>query len=535
MASPDFSEYVDLTVNDLQPPELYAAAIDYARTAFPEFEPRSGSVEEALLQAVSVVNSIYIAAANRVPNGTIEGVLRLLGLERREAGVSTINVQFTVLSPGGFVQEGTAIAYLTEIDGDSAQYSFFVRETAYASGSSTTVNAVLESIVVGPLPAIPIGTPLTIAQPSSEILTCVTTSAPSAVESAETDVEYLSRGVTYLNSLSNSLCTSSQIESYILSTFPSVTRCKVYDLAYGSSTSPVAATTTTSTISGGDINIVINCAGEDKQFFSFNTGLGINNDTQSVWMTTQQMYGSADVTKEKFPSGLMKNTGEVTDFNYSTFTVSITGIDVVTPTASATLGQTMVQLVSGLAYTLLNGTAPSARTPDARGMYVIFVWGADGQPVSFETKQSIYDDISSRTPVGIDAFIHMVMPVELYVTVQIEVLEGYVASSVSAEVSDYLDSSFSPENYPNWTEYLYRNEIVVRASEIAGVKRVVSAVMYLPTYGAGDMTTTTGSTFYNNNLMGELDTANPSNPQFMKFYYAGSMPSIKSNVSIYGA
>ena len=123
----------------------------------------------------------------------------------------------------------------------------------------------------------------------------------------------------------------------------------------------------------------------------------------------------------------------------------------------------------------------------------------------------------------------------LYVNVEVEVLEGYVASSVTAEVADYLNSSFSPQNYPNWAEYLYRNELVVKASEITGVKRVVSVVMYLPTYGTGDMTTTTGSTFYNNNLMGELDTANPTNPQFMKFYYAGSMPSIKANVSIYGA
>jgi hypothetical protein len=535
MASPDFSEYIDLTVNDLQPAELYAAALDYARTALPEFEPRSGSVEDALLQSFSLINSLYIAAANRIPNGTIEGVLRLFGLERREDGVSTLSASFSILTTAGSVLEGTSVSYTAEEDGTLVQYPFFVLETANAAAGSKTVNVTLESLTLGPLPAIPVGTPLTINQPSSELLSCVTTSAPSTAATAESDTEYLTRGVTYLNSLSNALCTAAQIESYILSTFPSVTRCKVYDLAYGSSTSPVAATTTTSTISGGDINIVIDCAGEDKQFFSFNTGLGINNDTQSVWMTTQQMYGSADVTKEKFPSGLMKNTGEVTDFNYSTFTVSITGIDVVTPTASATLGQTMVQLVSGLAYTLLNGTAPKLRTPDARGMYVIFAWGTEGQPISFETKQSIYDDISSRTPVGIDAFIHMVMPVELYVAVEIEVLEGYVASSVSAEVSDYLDSYFSPEYYPNWSEYLYRNEIVVKASEVTGVKRVVSAVMYLPTYGTGDMTTTTGSTFYNNNLMGELDTVNAANPQFMKFYFAGSMPSIKSNVSVYGS
>ena len=320
-----------------------------------------------------------------------------------------------------------------------------------------------------------------------------------------------------------------------MSTYAGVTRCKVYDLAYGSSTSPVSTTTTTATTFAGLLDVVIDCSTEYNQLFSFNDGLGLNIDGETVWVTTQQMYGDAEVTKEVFPSGAMGFGAEITSFDSVAKTVSISGIGVTSPAASANLGETMVQLVGGLTYALLDGTAPALRTPDARGMYVIFTWGVEGQPITFETKQAIYDDISTRTPVGIDAFIHTVMPVELYVNVEVEVLEGYVASSVTAEVADYLDSSFSPQNYPNWAEYLYRNELVVKASEITGVKRVVSVVMYLPTYGTGDMTTTTGSTFYNNNLMGELDTANPTNPQFMKFYYAGSMPSIKANVSIYGA
>jgi hypothetical protein len=534
MASPDFSEYIDLTVNDLQPPDLYAAAVDYARTALPEFEPRPGSVEDALMQAFALMNSLYIAAANRIPNGTIEGVLRLLGLERREAGVSGLNANFIVLSSGGTVEQGTTVAYLTEQDGNTVQYAFFVRETVSAAPGSYSVPVTLESIVLGPLPSIPVGTQLTITQPSSELISCTTSSGPLAVNSPETDAEFIRRGVTYLDSLSNSLCTATQIESYILTAYPSVSRCKVYDLSYGSSTSPVSTTTTQATVSGTNINVVIDCSDEDGQMFDFNTGLGLTLNGQSLWLTTQEMMGDASVTKELCPSGLVSTAGGQTiSINLSTQVVTINGIPAVTETTAA-FGPSMVQLVSGLQFSTL-ATSPALRTPDARGMYVIFLWGVDGMPVSFAEKNSIYEDISERTPVGIDAFIHTAMPVDIYVEVEIEVLNGSVGSSVAAEVQDYLDSYFSPEFYESWTEYVYRNEFIVKASEIAGVKRIVSCVMYLPTYGTGNMSKTTGSSYVNNQRMATLDTGTPLNPQFIRFTYAGTMPKVKSVVTVYGS
>lgn len=535
MASPDFSQYIDLKVNDLQPPEAYAAALDYARTAFPEFEPRAGSVEDALLQAFSLINSLYISAANRIPNGTIEGVLRLFGLERREAGVSTINVEFSLLTAGGTVEEGTPITYLVEENGEIVQYPFFVRETVTAGSGQTTVSAVIESLVLGPLPAILIGTPLVISQPSSELLTCVTTSTPSSVSSAETDTEYLTRGVTYLSSLSNSLCTASQIETYILSQYSSVTRCKVYDLAYGSATSPVETTATTNTGGAPNLDVTIDCSDESGTIFSFNTGLGIDLDGSTVWLTTQASFDDATITKTVFPSGLSKTSaGQTIDFDSTLKTISIDGISVPSAPAITDLGQTMVQLVDGLLFTTLNTVSPSARTPDSRGMYVIFVWGPDNHPVPFDVIVSIYDDLNSKTPVGIDAFIHSVMPVDVYAEVEIEVSDGYVSSSVLSEVTDYLNSFFSPNSYPNWTEYVYKNELIVAASQIEGVKRVVSVVLYIPDYGAGDVTAITGSSYSNNELMATLDIANPSSPDFLQFTYAGSMPKLTANATLYG-
>jgi hypothetical protein len=199
----------------------------------------------------------------------------------------------------------------------------------------------------------------------------------------------------------------------------------------------------------------------------------------------------------------------------------------------AAAGETMVQLVSGLTYSVLSGTPPASRTPDSRGMYVIFVWGQEGKPVQFDVINSVYDELSNRTPVGFDAFIHQVMPVEIYCSIEVEILDGFVGSSVIAEVKDLVDLRFSPNNYPNWTEYLYVNEIIVFAASVPGVKRIVSVDCTIPGYGAGDLTPSTGSNYLNNTLMASVDS--PTNTSYIEFVHAGTMPKITSNVSLYGA
>ena len=49
-------------------------------------------------------------------------------------------------------------------------------------------------------------------------------------EIAETDEEYLARAATYMRSISSTLATAKQVESFIISTFPVVGRVKAYDL-----------------------------------------------------------------------------------------------------------------------------------------------------------------------------------------------------------------------------------------------------------------------------------------------------------------
>ena len=230
MPSPDFSNYIDLTINDLQPGDIYDAAVEYARTALPEFAPRSGTVEDALLQATSYAAGETVGAINRLPDGLMEGVLRFMDILRREATFGSASIEFTLGSAGDTVPAGTIAVYETT-DGDvRVQYPFELTSEVTADAGETTVVGIATSQVAGILPTITSGTTLILAQPSAIVLAAETTGAITQGARPETQTEYFNRATSKLESLSSVLATARQVENYILTTYPEVHRCKVYDL-----------------------------------------------------------------------------------------------------------------------------------------------------------------------------------------------------------------------------------------------------------------------------------------------------------------
>ena len=67
MTSPDFREYIDLTIYDTTPQDLYDEAVVYAQTALSEFEPRLGMVEDAILQSMAYVGALIAVSINDKP------------------------------------------------------------------------------------------------------------------------------------------------------------------------------------------------------------------------------------------------------------------------------------------------------------------------------------------------------------------------------------------------------------------------------------------------------------------------------------
>lgn len=232
MASPDFREYIDLTVNDIQPDDIYNLAREYAINSLPEFDPRTGTVEDAMLQAMAFVSGLVTGAINRLPNSLIEGMLRLFGFLRREATFATGSVIFSAIDDAGLtIPGGTQVAYNEIVEDGSILHIF---ETAFPvnidQGDFESGPVQIIATEVGIKPVIADEEPLTILTPIGRLLDARFDGALIQGEESESDFSFFNRASTYFASLSAALATAEQTTSYILTSYPDAYRVKAYDL-----------------------------------------------------------------------------------------------------------------------------------------------------------------------------------------------------------------------------------------------------------------------------------------------------------------
>jgi hypothetical protein len=230
MSSPDFSQYIDLTLYDVEPQDVYTAALTYAQTALPEFIPVIGTVEDAVLQATSYMTYILAAGINRIPNGVMEGIIKLMGFSRREATFATGSALFTLsVNTGTTIPEGTIIAYTATVDGQVIAYSFSTVTDTIVPFGDDTVSIAIEATEPGKYPVL--------LDTQQMILI---SSVPSILEvsldadivnglDSETDVEYFDRASQFLSSTSTSLATKRQLANYISVNYPTINISSVYD------------------------------------------------------------------------------------------------------------------------------------------------------------------------------------------------------------------------------------------------------------------------------------------------------------------
>ena len=232
MASPDFSEYIDLTIYDLEPVDIYNEAVEYARTALPELEVRAGTVEDALIQAVSYSTALLVGSINRLPDGLMEGILKLLGFSRLEATFSEGSATFTVDDNNGqTVPAGTVIAY-EEIssEGVVTAWTYETLTDLIIPVGSTTGTVAIQALEAGLYPSIFSSQDLSLISPAAGVLAVELTSQTSTGTDSESDAAYFARGSQYLGSLSSALVTRTQIQNYIDVNYSSVPIRHVFDL-----------------------------------------------------------------------------------------------------------------------------------------------------------------------------------------------------------------------------------------------------------------------------------------------------------------
>lgn len=236
MAS-DFRQYVNLRPLDVEPAQLYLESVEVARTVFPDFELRPGTIEDAMFQAFSYMSALNIGAINRLPDALMLGVGKMIGTPYSDGTRATMDVLFTANSnSGAVVPAGTLVGKSITIEDSTVQYVFETdEELTIASngvGSALPTGTVsCTSQTIGIIPQIDATSPLNILSFSQSLYEAEAAGNFVQGTNAEAIDEFLNRAVTNLGSFSSALTTANQAQNYVLVEYPSlVTRCKVYDL-----------------------------------------------------------------------------------------------------------------------------------------------------------------------------------------------------------------------------------------------------------------------------------------------------------------
>jgi len=261
MTSPDFGNYIDLTIYDIDAFQAYDDALVYARDAVPEFQPRTGTLEEAIMQAISYNTALISSQINRLPNGLMEGITRLAGLERLEATFATGEAIFEVFDDNGVtIPEGTVIAYEVIDDDIVISYAFETVGDLVIPEGSTTGNVSIRATEAGVYPAL-LGTQeLELISPAPGVVGVELASSISIGTNAETDVDFFNRATRHFISLSSALATKNHLVNFIKVNYPSIGTIAVFDLTDPSGSldwdevpEPGYVTIVLSDISGGEL------------------------------------------------------------------------------------------------------------------------------------------------------------------------------------------------------------------------------------------------------------------------------------------
>jgi len=229
----DFSRYVNLTIHDVEAASLYRQMIEVARTVMPEFNLRRGTVEDSIFQSMAYTASIATNAINRVPDGIMQGIVSLLGFQRNYGTRAVITATVTLYgTSGGVIPVGTEFRYryTDTANGTFTDFLFVASEDTVITASATPTGTItLTCDSFGEIPAAEVGASLLPLSVDSDINTATVLTFANGTN-ALTDSEYLNSAKTFLESISTTYVTAKQLEAAILSNFPYVSRCKVFDL-----------------------------------------------------------------------------------------------------------------------------------------------------------------------------------------------------------------------------------------------------------------------------------------------------------------
>jgi hypothetical protein len=236
MLSPDVTPYVDLTVLDLDPVDVFNSAIDYARVALPDWTPTAGSIETVMLEAMAVESTDAIRAINRLPGAITEVMLKLFDIQRDAGSLASAEVIFNVLRSVNdrTIPSGTRMNYLAA-DGSILSLAT-VADVTVTAEAATAVATVRATIIGDTFNGLVPGTVMQTTSSIDWIQSVVLRTTVLGGAFAETNTQYFNRAMQRLGRLSSALVLPSHFGLYVTENFPEVLRCLPVNLLDASRT-----------------------------------------------------------------------------------------------------------------------------------------------------------------------------------------------------------------------------------------------------------------------------------------------------------
>jgi hypothetical protein len=440
----DFSEYIDLSIFDAEPADIYLESIEVGRTSLPEFNLRVGTPEDAMFQAMAYISSLHINAINRIPSKLMEGIARLMGVPRQEAIPAEIDVTVTVDSyNGGTVPAGTIFSYEILFEDEVQEFVFETVNTIIIDAvdepeeDDPFPSASVTAIAVNPGVIPPISTPgetFNVLSAGTNILLVESFANFKNGIQADDDNEYLSRATTYLRSLSSTIAKSSQMDAFLATYFPDfIGRSKSYDLTNGDP-------------DFGDISVARSSQIDLKY---------LQDDLASVRTTENNLFV---VGENVLISGLGSPFDGLKIITYSSDTVlSFVAVGSNTSSVSA----------EGVAATGI----------DSPGNVAIFAYGLNTF-LNQEQKQAVESAARDRTVAGLSITVldPEILPLGLEATIVVG--PQFELEQLDESIKSVMSSYLSPAGFPYTEGRVRKTSLVSLLSRIPGVVYVQSMDMY---------------------------------------------------------
>jgi hypothetical protein len=228
MASPDLSNYVDLTLFDLDPQDVYEAFQADATLKLPDWVPVEGNTEVVIAEALAVEVAEAIYAINRVPGAVVEIFLQMYDVVRDLGTQPQAVLTWTVSDPQGHsipagararLNLGTAyipIVFSTDVDLVIPPGSTSGTVTATGDRFTADANEVALPVKLEILDGIVFADSVSI------------TSWNAFGKDTEDDIAWMTRGVNELKQLSSVLSFPDHFTNFALQT-SGVYRAKTID------------------------------------------------------------------------------------------------------------------------------------------------------------------------------------------------------------------------------------------------------------------------------------------------------------------